>query len=225
MGTTGAGWLPWVQMAPSDPPKQKSNYHSPLRAKQAAETRRSIVEAALRLFQDEGWAATTVPTIAQAAGVSVDTIYAAFGTKSALLLTVVDLAIVGDEDDTAMVDRPDFAQLGQGRRSERIRAGVHYTMGVYERSVPILRTLKQAAASDAAAAERSRQYDQDRHDLVAAGVTLILGRDAPAELADAVWALVSPEVYASLIDDRGWSPAQVEDWFVAQVKTALTPTR
>ena len=34
-----------------------------------------------------------------------------------------------------MVDRPDFALLGQGRRHERLRAGVRYTMDVYARSV------------------------------------------------------------------------------------------
>lgn len=209
-------------MAPSGPPKQRANYHSPLRAKQAAETRRSIVDAAIAVFQEVGWVAT-MPTIAKAAGVSVDTIYATFGTKSALFLAIVEVAIVGDDDETPMADRPDFARLGQGRRSERIRAGVRYTMDVYARSVPILRTLKEAAITDAAAAARARQYDQDRHDLTAAGVALILGREAPTEVVDAVWALVSPEIYAALIDDRGWTTIQAEDWFVSQVKTALTP--
>jgi AcrR family transcriptional regulator len=55
-----------------------------LRERQAAATRRSITEAAHELFQEHGWATTTLPMIATQADVSADTIYAAFGTKSAL---------------------------------------------------------------------------------------------------------------------------------------------
>ena len=121
--------------------KPASNYHSPLRARQAAETRRAITDAALDLFSTQGWAATSLPSIAAAAGVSVDTIYSTFGTKSALLMDVVHVAIVGDDDAQPMVDRDDFAQFAQGRRHERLRTGVRYTMSVYERSIPILETL------------------------------------------------------------------------------------
>src|SRR5215212_8503648 len=105
-----------------------ARYHSPLRERQAAETRRSIIDAALELFGEQGWAATTLPTVAARAGTSVDTIYATFGTKSALLLAVVEVAIVGDDEAAPMAARPDFARFGEGRRSERLRTGVRYTM-------------------------------------------------------------------------------------------------
>lgn len=202
-------------------PARGSNYHSPLRARQAAATRRSIIDSALVLFQAGGWAATTLPMIAKHAGVSVDTIYATFGTKSALLLAAVERAIVGDDEEAAMADRPEFATLGQGRRAERLRTGVRYTMDVYERSVPILRTLREAAASDEPALERYRRYDQDRHDLIAAGMTLILGSEASSQLVDGMWALVSPEVYTHLLEGRGWSRDQIEDWFVDLATAAI----
>jgi AcrR family transcriptional regulator len=200
---------------------RSSNYNSPLRAKQAAATRRSIVEAALLLFGEHGWSATTLPAIAKEAGVSVDTIHAVFGTKSALLMDVVHVAIVGDDDDVAMADRDDFALLGKGRRAERIRAGVRYTLAVYDRSVPILRALREAAASDAVARERFERYDHDRRELIAAGTALMLGSTPSEEQVDAVWALISPEVRTYLLEDRGWSPEAVEDWFVHMVKAAL----
>jgi len=204
----------------ADPPRS-SNYHSPLRARQAAATRRSIIDAALQLFGDRGWTATTLPAIAKEAGVSVDTIYATFGTKSSLLMDVVHVAIVGDDDDAAMADRPDFALLGKGRRHERIRAGVRYTMQVYDRSVPILRALREAAASDPVARERFERYDDDRRELVAAGTALMLGSEPTEAQVDAVWALVSPEVRTYLLEGRGWSPDAVEDWFVDMLKAAL----
>jgi AcrR family transcriptional regulator len=208
-------------MAPPRPSGSTAKYHSPLRAKQAAATRRAIIDAALELFRTQGWAATSLPAIAKLAEVSVDTIYSTFGTKSALLLEVIEVAIVGDDDPEAMVDREDFALLGQGRRAERLRAGVRYTMGVYERSVPLLRTLREAAASDEPARARLAQYDQDRHDLIAAGMALILGRAAAPEVVDAVWATLSPEVYSYLLDGRGWTPAEAEDWFVTMTKAII----
>ena len=59
---------------------KRARYHSPLRERQAAQTRQAILDAALALFAEQGWAATTLPAIAGRAGISVDTIYATFGT-------------------------------------------------------------------------------------------------------------------------------------------------
>ena len=201
--------------------KPASNYHSPLRARQAAETRRTIADAALDLFSTQGWASTSLPSIAAAAGVSVDTIYSTFGTKSALLVDVVHLAIVGDDDAQPMVDRDDFAQFAQGRRHERLRTGVRYTMSVYERSIPILETLREAAASDEAARARLTRHDEDRRELIEAGVALIVGHEPTEDLIDAFWALISPEVYRHLIVGRGWPSEKAEDWFVGLLKVAI----
>lgn len=201
--------------------KSSGKYHSPLRARQAAETRRSVVDAAYDLFADHGWRATALPAIATRAGVSVDTIYATFGTKSALLVAVVHRAIVGDDDDRPMVDRADFARFSRGRRHERLRTGVRYTMDVYERSLPILATLREAAASDDVARERLARYDQDRRDLIEAGVNLIVGHEPTDDLIDTFWALISPDVYRHVRDGRGWSSQKIEDWFVDLLEFAI----
>ena len=100
-------------------PKQ-AGYHSPLRARQAAETRRTIVDAAITLFKERGWAATTLPMVAAEAGTAVDTIYSVFGSKSGLLMEAIDLAIAGDDDPTAMVDRPELAEFGSGRQDRAL---------------------------------------------------------------------------------------------------------
>lgn len=212
-------------MARSDDRKPTSNYHSPLRAKQAAATRRSVVYAALDLFGEHGWTATTLTMIAARAGVSVDTIHVIFRTKSALLMAVVEVAIVGDDGEARMVERADFAAVGVGRRSERLRTAVRYAIAAYERSVPILDTLREAAASDDAARARLIRYDQDRLDLVAAGVELILGHEPAADVVDAVWTLLSPEVITHLVTDRRWSSEQAEDWLIEMLKVALRSRR
>jgi AcrR family transcriptional regulator len=199
----------------------RAKYHSPLRARQAAQTRASIVDAGLELFAEKGWAATTVPMIAERAEVSPDTVHAVFGAKSALLMSVVDRAIVGDDEEARMVDRPDFAALGEGRRPQRVRAGVRYALATYGRSVPILRTLREAAASDEVARARYEQYGRDRRDVIAAGMALIVGREPSTELVDAVWAVVSPETYSYLREGCGWAEADVEDWLATMVEAAI----
>jgi AcrR family transcriptional regulator len=202
-------------------PKAASRYHSPLRARQAADTRRSIVLAALHLFGERGWTATTLSMIAAEAGTSVDTIYASFGTKSNLMMAVVEVAIVGDDGEAAMADRPDFARFAEGTREERIRTGIRYTVAVFERSIPILKALREAAASDDAARERLTRYDEDRRDLTAAGLALILDSEPTDDVVDAVWALVSPEVFTYLTEGRGWSIEEAESWLADMGAAAL----
>jgi AcrR family transcriptional regulator len=196
-------------------------YHSPLRARQAAQTRLAILDAATSLFRERGWAATTLPMVAEVAGTSVDTIYARFATKSALLLAVIDVAIVGDDDEAALIDRPEFALLGKGSRQERLRAGVRFTLAVYQRSVPILNALREAAASDEAARSRLAQYDEDRRNVTAAGLALILDTDVSDAAIDAIWALVSPETFTYLTEGRHWSIDDTENWLVRLSRTAL----
>ena len=208
-------------MATSSKPAAASRYHSPLRARQAAETRQAIIAAAIKLFRERGWASTTLPMIAAEAGTSVDTIYSTFGSKSDLLMAAIDVAIVGDDDEAAMIDRPDFALLGKGKRIERLRAGVHFTVGVYERSLPALKVLQEAAASDDASRARLAQYDDDRRNVTAAGLALILGATPTDEVVDALWALNSPEVFSYLTQGRGWSTADAEAWLVRMSSVAL----
>jgi AcrR family transcriptional regulator len=211
----------WLAVATTNKGEPGSRYHSPLRAKQATQTRQAIVSAAIVLFSDRGWTATTLPMVAAEAGTSVDTIYATFRTKSALMIAAVDVAIVGDDEEDAMVDRPDFALFAKGKRVERIRTGVGFTVGIYERSVPMLKALQEAAASDDAARARLAQYDEDRRNVIAAGLALILGRAAPDELVDAMWALASPEVFIMLTERRNWSIARTEEWLVQMTNAAI----
>ena len=163
--------------------------------------------------------------VAAEAGTAVDTIYSAFGSKSGLLMAAIDLAIAGDDDPTSMVDRPELAEFAKGERIERLRTGVRFTIGVYERSLPILSALQEAAASDDAARARLAKYDNDRRNVMIVGLGLILGRPAPEELVDAIWALASPEVLTMLTVRRGWSIADTEAWLVTMCSAAIDNCR
>src|SRR4051812_16756036 len=71
----------------SIPPKRRAvktprRYSSHLRQAQAAATRRQIVDAALSVFLEHGYAGATMQRIAAAAGVVVETIYRTFDGKA-----------------------------------------------------------------------------------------------------------------------------------------------
>src|SRR5205807_7363455 len=91
--------------------KPKRAYNSPRRQEQAASTRSSILDAAQRLFEEHGYAATTMEAIAAEAGVALKTVYVAFETKSGLLRALWHLLLRGDEDDAAVGERSWYREV------------------------------------------------------------------------------------------------------------------
>ena len=67
---------------------KRRRYESPRRRAQADATRRDIIAAAHRLFERQGYAATTMAAIAAEAGVALKTVYLVFETKSGVLRAV-----------------------------------------------------------------------------------------------------------------------------------------
>jgi AcrR family transcriptional regulator len=92
--------------------KPRRRYDSSGRQERARRSRWAMLQAARRLFLERGYAATTMPAIAAAAGVSVPSVYKAFGNKAALLKAVFDVAIAGDDEPVPMLQR---AALGRVR--------------------------------------------------------------------------------------------------------------
>ena len=66
-------------MTSGTPPKR--SYNSQRRREQARQTRRSILDAAQRRFEHDGYVATTMEAIAGEAGVALKTVYGAFADQ------------------------------------------------------------------------------------------------------------------------------------------------
>src|SRR6476620_2374372 len=106
--------------------KPKRSYHSPRRQAQAAATRRSILEAAQRLFVQQGYPATTMEAIAGEAGVSLKTVYLAFATKSGLLRGLWDRQLNGDQGEAGVAERPWYqAVLAEPDARRRLELVAH----------------------------------------------------------------------------------------------------
>ena len=82
-------------------------YDNSQRSVAAASTRAQVLSAAHELFLSQGFAATTIRSVAESAGVSQETIYKSFGSKAALLKAVYDVALAGDADEVPLAARPE----------------------------------------------------------------------------------------------------------------------
>src|SRR5919204_4921386 len=91
------------------PVKRPRRYDATRRREQGAESRRAtraaILDAAARLFAEQGYVATTIAAIAREAGVAPQTVYAAFGNKREILTALMRSRVAGDEEGTPMQDR------------------------------------------------------------------------------------------------------------------------
>jgi hypothetical protein len=158
--------------------------------------------------------------VASEAGTAIETVYSAFGSKSGLLIAAIDVAIVGDNSEVPLADRPEFTSLGLGEWSQRLAAAAQIITRAFVGAVPLMKALQEASASDEASKVRWDAYETDRRSVILGGLQLILGKPAPENLVDSIWALASPEVFAKLTLERGWPLDRYEKWLV-ETATAL----
>lgn len=206
----------------------RRGYHSPLRAEQADETRRRVLAAARELFLDRGYAGTTVVAVAEASGVSPDTIYASLGGKRGLLVGVHALALNDARDAARPAHGGGQADGGQdlGAQDEdvqpvsprdRLRRLVHLSCGTLSRTSPIHAVLRGAADGHPFASELHQEMTRWRLAIQSANLRASLGpslRDGldPEEAAERYSALLSPELYQLLTVERQWDAHRFELW-------------
>ena len=208
----------------------KRPYDASRRQQQARQLRVTIVDTARDLFVSRGYATTTIADVANAASVSTQLIYAAFGGKRGLLSTVLDWTIVGDDQPVALMHRPTIQAVRNEPTVTRkcARFARHHRL-VSARLAPTMQMLRSAADADPDARgvletkEGQRRLgmgmfiaDLRRVGTLRAGLT-----DAAA--ADAVWALAPDVMWAALVTRRGWSPDDFEEWMAAQLAAAVLP--
>lgn len=196
------------------------SYTSPLRAEQARQTQRRIVDAASRLLLEQGYAATTMTAVAAAAGVSVQTVYKVFGTKPVLVKRVYDVTLAGDDEPVPIAERPAVKALSAETDPRRFLAGyAHLGRVLLGRLGPLIRVLL-AGAHDGDPDLTALVETINGERLIGAGMVArrltelgAVREDLAEERArDAIWMLTSVEVWSLLMEQRGWSAEQYEVW-------------
>lgn len=202
----------------SEDVKSRRSYRSPLRAEQADETRRKVLVAAQELFVARGYAGTTVTAVAEAAGVSPDTIYASLGGKSGLLEGVLSQARSDPEDPAQREQDHRRDPIGAlADPHERLRQLVGLSCDRLARTSPIHAVLRGAADGHPFAAGLRARSLRVRLQLQSSNLQTYLGsalRDGLTvkQAAERYSALLSPELYHLLTVEQRWTARHYQIW-------------
>jgi AcrR family transcriptional regulator len=216
----------------SDVVKPRRRYESPRRQQQAAQTRRDIVAAAGKLFRERGYSATSMPLIASEAGVVVETLYRAFGSKAGLFRAVMEAVLAGGASraEVPVEERPAIRAIIEEpdpRRQIELYAATQ--PGIHRRAGSLVRALRGAVTIDPELVavrdemEAWRLEGQGRfigmlaeRGHLRAGLTFEVARDV-------FWTLCSQEVYDLLVVARDWTAAQYQQWLTVALQRELLP--
>ena len=199
-------------------------YRSLRREMQARRTRARIIAAAAQRFLAHGYAGTTMRAVALDAGVALPTVELAFRTKARLLKAVIDVAIAGDDDQVAMLDRQ-WAKRAESIAGppDFVAAFARVLAGSAERAAGLAATALEAARADEDIATVAAQLMSQREVMASWLVDGIMHRSALREGTDraaavnTVWTLMDPVVFCRLTGDRHWTTAHFERWFTDSV--------
>lgn len=205
-------------------------YDSTGRLERARANRRAMLDAAIELLEQQGYAETTLAQIAQRSGLSAPAAYKAFGNKPGMVKAAFDYAAAGDDDPTPVPQR---------ERTRRILAEPNpvikleiYTEGMVERLARLARL--QLLARVAASVDTQMQpVWQEMSDGRLRGMAIIAANLAEGghlradvdeeEARDVLWTYNSPELYELLVLTRGWESSRYRDWALRALINALLP--
>src|SRR2546421_2324406 len=204
----------------------KRRYDASRRQEQARENRARVLTAARTLFLTHGYAETSMPEIAKAAGVSVQTVYKTFANKATLLKAVFDVSVAGDDEPVPMAERDVIGAIRaepDARRKITMYLG-HLAEGA-PRTFPVQLLARDAAGADHAAADVWAQMRREMltgmtffaENLLATGQLRVSVEDA----RDILWTYHCPELYELLVLERGWAVRRYAQFLATAVIGAL----
>jgi AcrR family transcriptional regulator len=214
------------------PAEAKRSYNSPRRREQAAATRREILDAARRLFERQGYAATTMAAIAAEAGVALKTVYVAFETKSGVLRALWNLLLRGDEEETPIGERAWYREvLDETDPERRLRLNARNSSEGKARIGAVAEVIRTAAPTDPEIEALWNRIQTDYHanqravvERLDEGRALQPGLDVD-RAADILWTLNHPTVWQLLVRERGWTAEQYEEWAASVAASQLLRPR
>jgi AcrR family transcriptional regulator len=201
------------------PVNPKRAYNSPRRREQAAATRLQILEAAERLFERQGYTATTMAAIAAEAGVALKTVYVAFETKSGLFRALWHLRLRGGEGDIPVAEQSWYREtLAEPDPERQLRRNAANSRAVKLRIGALGQVLLAAASSEPEIAALWARIQTDYHANQRAVVESLHEKQAldpkldVDRAVDILWAINHPHLWQLLVYDRGWTPDEYENW-------------
>lgn len=202
----------------------KRRYDGAARRAQAEQVRAALIGEAHEMLLQDGYAALTIPTLAQACGVSAESVYKRFAGKSALVRAVVEHALRGI-GPVAAETRSDA--LDTGDLQTLLRGWGQLSAEVAPRVAPIVLLVQVAAAHDPELTGLARELDGNRRPRMTENARrLARAGHLPAGMSvgqatDILWTYSSPEVYELLVKRCGWSLQQYSAFITAGLTAQL----
>jgi AcrR family transcriptional regulator len=204
----------------------RSAYKSLVRERQAADTRRRIVEATRQLLRKEGYAGTTVEAIARQAEVSAQSVYGIFKSKTGILTEILDQSTFGPEYDEAVRQA-----LGADNPETRLRLAARIARQIHDAQSATFDLLRGAGvvAPELAKLEQQREclrYERQERMIISLQEARRLRSDLDYTSArDIFWMLTSRDIYRMLVLERGWASQKYQNWLAdTLVRSLLSPS-
>ena len=202
----------------------KRQYDGAARRARAERMRDSLIETARDMLLGDGYAALTIPKLARASGVSVESVYKRFPGKTALVRAVVEQALrgigpVAAEERSDAVDAHDLGRL--------LRAWGRLSAEVGPRVAPILLLLEAAAVHDPELGDLARDLDETRRARMTDNARRLAdaGHLPPAlsvaRATDILLTYSSPQLYDLLVVRGAWDLDQYADFIATGIAAHL----
>lgn len=198
-----------VRMALLSPRVKARHYDASRRRTMAEQRRRTVLDAAEQLFFNQGYAATTIVSIAEAAAVSPETVYKGFGGKPGLVRALRARALLG-RGPVPAEDRSDRLRDLTDARAV-VRGWAKLAGEVAPQVAPILALVREAALLDPTIRELAEELDADRLRRMRANARYLADAGhlraevSLTQATDVLFAVSSPEMYDLLVVRRIWS--------------------
>ena len=199
------------------PPVKGRSYDNSARTQASRARQAQVLTAARTLFLERGYVRTTMQAIADEAGVALDTVYELVGRKPDLFRLLIETAISGG-DQAVAADARDYVQRihAEGTAQGKLRVYAEALPAIMSRLAPLVMVVQAAASAEPALGDlwheiAERRATNMRRFAAELGDTGQLAIPVQ-EAADIIWATNSPELFALLVQERGWAPERYGRW-------------
>jgi AcrR family transcriptional regulator len=191
--------LTYARLIVVDPNKDSRNKRRPIKSGKALtprgeETRRALLDAAATLFAEQGYHATSVPDIVQAAGVGHGTFYEYFRNRRAILVAL--------SEEVRRQRRP---RLASQSLAERIRSEIFWYLSDHVEHLTLSKVWHEASNFDPELAEARRRERANRVERVRRGIEAANVRSGidPAVAAAALTAMIEEFAHRWFVEGDG----------------------
>ena len=211
-----------------DAVRKSRAYDSRGRQAQASRNRDAILGIARSGFLARGYAATTMASIAEQAGLAVDTVHKAFGGKAGLVRAIYERSLAGD-GPIAAPQRSDDMQAAEPDPRAILRHWGALSTEVAPLVSPIHLLIRDAAATDPEMAALLDDSDRQRRERMRHNARTLADRGhlkpgiTLEDATDVMWAYSSPELYELLVVRCGWNLTRYGQFLADSMAAALLP--